>query len=60
MNDFDEPRDRPKIKLVRNSKFDPQYEITVVPGFTPEQMDALRIEAVRQDEALQRDLGMRS
>lgn len=42
----------PKIKLIRNAKFDPQWEITVVPGADEATMDSLREAALAQDAAL--------
>lgn len=46
----------PKVKLSRNAKGDPQWEITVVEGFTDEVVDALRRSAVRQYQALEQEL----
>ena len=56
MSDYAAEAAKPKIKLVRNAKFDPQWEVTVVPGFDAAEMDALRVEALRQDAELTKAL----
>lgn len=49
---------RSKIKLTRNAKGDPQWEISVVTGETDETLDLMRTQAVSQWNALMRDLGI--
>ncbi len=49
---------RSKIKLVRNAKGDPQWEITVLDGDTEQMLDEARRVAVAQWNALLRDLGL--
>jgi hypothetical protein len=48
--------DRPKVKLIRNAKGDPQWEISAVEGTDDTVLDALRASAVRQYLALEREL----
>lgn len=41
-----------KIKLIRNAKGDPQWEISVVEGTPPEEMERIRNLALREHRAL--------
>lgn len=41
-----------KVKLVRNAKGDPQWEISVVEGASAQELDRLRLLAVDQHNAL--------
>lgn len=60
----DEPRiggvpvivDKPKVKLIRNAKGDPQWEISAVEGATNEVLDGLRAQAIRQWRELEIEL----
>lgn len=47
---------RSKIKVIRNAKGDPQWEISVAEGSTPEELDRIRGIAVAQHLALVREL----
>ena len=47
---------RSKVKVTRNAKGDPQWEIAVVEGVTGEEMSRLRTLAVEQHQALVREL----
>jgi hypothetical protein len=51
---------RSKIKLTRNAKGDPQWEISVLAGESDTALDEARRQAVAQWNALLGDLGMRS
>lgn len=48
--------DKPKVKLIRNAKGDPQWEISAVAGVTDETLDALRASALRQYKELEHEL----
>lgn len=47
---------RSKIKVTRNAKGDPQWEISVVDGVTREEIERIRSLAVEQHQALVREL----
>lgn len=47
---------RSKIKVTRNAKGDPQWEIAVVEGVTRDEIARLRTLAVEQHEMLLREL----
>lgn len=56
----DEPRLEPaqvsRVKVVRNAKGDPQWEVVVVPDTPDEVLSAMRVQAVNQYQALVREL----
>lgn len=56
----DEPKvdetPRSKVKLSRNAKGDPQWEITVAEGSTEADLSALRVVAINQYKELEKEL----
>lgn len=48
--------DKPKVKLIRNAKGDPQWEITVVEGTSAEQIAALRTLALHEWKELEYEI----
>lgn len=51
----DQPRSR--VKVARNSKGEPQFEVSVAEGAEAGELDRLRGIAVGQYQALERELG---
>lgn len=47
---------RSKVKITRNAKGDPQWEISVVDGVTRDEIERIRGLAVEQHQALLTDL----
>lgn len=58
--DFQPLEQRSKIKLVRNAKGDPQWEISVLAGESDSVLDEARKQAIAQWNALNAELGIRS
>lgn len=46
-----------RVKATRNAKGDAQFEVTVVEGFDPGELERIRLAAVAQYRALVRELG---
>lgn len=51
-----EPEQRSSIKVVRNSKGDPQWEVKVVEGADAHELDRIRGLAVAQHNALREEM----
>lgn len=45
-----------RIKALRNAKGEPQFEVSVVEGFDPAELERIRVAAVAQYQALAREL----
>jgi len=56
--DFETPEARSRIKLTRNAKGDPQWEISVVAGTPEAELDEARRIAVEQWNKLYAELGV--
>jgi hypothetical protein len=52
-----EPMAQSKVKLVRNAKGHAQWEITVVEGFDPVELERIRDAAIAQHVALVQSFG---
>lgn len=57
-SEFDAPvvEAKSKIKVVRNAKGEPQWEISVIAGETDDVLDKMRGQAVAQHKALEREI----